>query len=183
MKREEVPIELMHGLDYLGHVDLTGWWLSEKFDGCRALWDGRRLISRGGFVVSAPVWWLDGLPQGLALDGEIFCGNGAAGRALASSAVRFGHWHPELRFMVFDQPTGAGNWDDRMRIAEAALSACEAGTAVPWHQAASTDDALGYARDIIARGGEGAVARDPSAPWSAGRSGWVLELKGGLFDR
>jgi hypothetical protein len=33
---------------------LTGWCASEKQDGCRALWDGQNLWSRGGRIIPIP---------------------------------------------------------------------------------------------------------------------------------
>ena len=38
-------------------TDLTGWWMSEKLDGVRAWWDGRRFLSRQGNVYHAPAWF------------------------------------------------------------------------------------------------------------------------------
>lgn len=49
-----------------------GWWMSEKLDGVRALWNGTRLISRGNRVIDAPDWFLRGLPSRVSLDGELY---------------------------------------------------------------------------------------------------------------
>ena len=52
--------------------DPTGWLMSEKLDGMRALWDGQgNLWSRAGHVVHAPEWFKQKLPGGLVLDGEL----------------------------------------------------------------------------------------------------------------
>lgn len=84
--------------------DVGGWWMSEKLDGHRALWDGGAsrgilasdvpyanvakdarykvppvatgLWSRYGKVIRAPDAWLDGLPRGVVLDGELYLGRG-----------------------------------------------------------------------------------------------------------
>ena len=53
-------------------VDPEGWYASEKFDGMRALWDGEKLMSRNNKPINAPEWFLDFLPSGVALDGELF---------------------------------------------------------------------------------------------------------------
>src|SRR3984957_16089302 len=42
-------------------ADLTGWWMSEKLDGVRAYWDGRKFLSRLGNVYNAPDWFVAGL--------------------------------------------------------------------------------------------------------------------------
>jgi DNA ligase-1 len=41
------------GFDYQGD-DPTGWFISEKFDGCRAYWDGQQLWTRSGKIIKAP---------------------------------------------------------------------------------------------------------------------------------
>lgn len=54
-----------------------GWWVSEKFDGQRAVWDGEKFISRGGsgnprVYPYIPRWFKALMPPGIALDGELF---------------------------------------------------------------------------------------------------------------
>ena len=59
----------------------VGWWVSEKLDGIRAIWDGEKFLSRnsstglGSKVFSyVPQFILDAMPAGVALDGEIWKG-------------------------------------------------------------------------------------------------------------
>jgi DNA ligase-1 len=81
--------------------NIYGWYASVKFDGTRAFWDGgvsrgmpkvnipwannakdrkdhtcTGLWSRYGNVIYAPDWWLDKLPSGVMLDGELWMGRG-----------------------------------------------------------------------------------------------------------
>lgn len=68
-------------------TDLTGWWMSEKLDGVRALWDGRQFLSRQGNVYHAPAWFKAGLPS-VPLGGEGPCSSRptrSAGRTPTSS--------------------------------------------------------------------------------------------------
>ena len=60
---------------YHGGIDVPDYWISEKLDGVRAVWDGRVLRFRSGNPVSAPQWFLDGLPAA-ALDGELWLARG-----------------------------------------------------------------------------------------------------------
>ena len=92
MKREF----LMLAKEWTGQ-DINGWYASIKYDGQRALWDGgvsrgmpkvnipwasvgrgsdicTGLWSRYGNVIHAPQWWLDKLPAGVILDGELWMG-------------------------------------------------------------------------------------------------------------
>ena len=55
-----------------------GWYMSEKFDGQRALWDGSKFITRGSpsnlprVYPYVPLWFIALMPPGIALDGEFF---------------------------------------------------------------------------------------------------------------
>jgi len=55
-----------------------GWYMSEKFDGQRALWDGAKFITRGSpsnlprVYPYVPVWIIALMPPGIPLDGEFY---------------------------------------------------------------------------------------------------------------
>lgn len=54
-----------------------GWWVSEKFDGQRAVWDGQKFVSRNSsgdprVYPYVPRWFVACMPPGIALDGELF---------------------------------------------------------------------------------------------------------------
>ena len=56
----------------------VGWYMSEKFDGQRALWDGEKFVTRGSgsgyprVYPYVPVWLIALMPPGIALDGEFY---------------------------------------------------------------------------------------------------------------
>ena len=55
-----------------------GWWVSEKFDGQRAVWDGAKFVSRGSGTGDprvypyVPRWFIALMPPSIALDGELY---------------------------------------------------------------------------------------------------------------
>lgn len=55
-----------------------GWYMSEKFDGQRALWDGAKFVTRGSpsgyprVYPYVPKWFIALMPPGIALDGEFY---------------------------------------------------------------------------------------------------------------
>jgi len=51
---------LMLAGEYLSRFALTGAWVSEKYDGVRGYWDGRRLVTRGGNPIAVPAWFTAG---------------------------------------------------------------------------------------------------------------------------
>ena len=56
--------------------DPTGYLMSEKLDGMRAVWDGSAMYTRSGGVIHAPSDFVSALPQAFSLDGELFLGRG-----------------------------------------------------------------------------------------------------------
>ena len=56
---------------------VSGYLVSEKYDGVRAIWDGSKLLSRQGNPIHAPNWFTEPLPKGVVLDGELWAGYGA----------------------------------------------------------------------------------------------------------
>ena len=48
-----------------GGQKISGWLMSEKLDGVRAIWTGSKLIIRNGNEFHAPAWFLAQLPCGI----------------------------------------------------------------------------------------------------------------------
>jgi DNA ligase-1 len=114
-----------------GVKDVSGWYASIKYDGQRCIWDGgvsrgkeKRTVpwancnkdgrykevqiatglwSRYGNVIHAPGWWLDKLPVGVVLDGELWEGRGLFQhtRSIVSSQTGWADWTC-VRLMVVD---------------------------------------------------------------------------------
>ncbi|MGH7816203.1 MAG: DNA ligase, partial [Candidatus Binatia bacterium] len=55
--------------------DPAKYLVSEKYDGVRAVWDGKVLRFRSGRAAPAPAWFIAKLPQE-ALDGELWLARG-----------------------------------------------------------------------------------------------------------
>ena len=78
----QLPFEVMLAHNYLDSKrkpiqDPVGWYMSEKFDGERAIWDGKNLCSRNNNVIAIPLWFRAYLEDvGHRLDGELFLGYG-----------------------------------------------------------------------------------------------------------
>lgn len=163
----------MHGLDWDGQ-NLAGWWLSEKLDGWRAYWDGQRFWTRQGKPLSAPCWFLEGMPI-QPLDGELYAGLGTTHNDVAR-CVLVGSWFG-LTFRPFDIPLPG-------EVAESAIAALSQ-LAMPRHcrpvsfrRAHSTDECLSAMEDVVARGGEGVMVRRPGSRYEPGkRTEALLKVK------
>src|SRR5438552_1193998 len=77
--------------------------VSEKMDGVRAYWDGKRLLSRWGKEFEVPKEFLYGLPCDITLDGELWMGRGTYEQLMSVLNVGEGDWS-SIKYCVFDLP-------------------------------------------------------------------------------
>lgn len=162
-------------------TDPTGWWMSEKLDGVRAVWDGRRLVSRLGNTFGAPEWFVEGLPTrttGRLLDGELWMGRGEF--QVTTSVVRSGAdkgWDRVL-YRVFDAPETEGGFEARQtalaRIAERAADHVQVVSQMRCTGRAHLEECLDY---VIANGGEGLMLRRAGSRYIGARSDTLLKVK------
>ena len=165
--------QMQHGTDWTHH-DMSGWIMSEKFDGCRAYWDGERLWSRGGMSPEIPAEWKANLPK-MHLDCELYDGIGGLSRC--GSALRYGKFTDTMVLKVFDAPHESGDYLTRLAVAESALSGLSFASVVDTTICVDNAHAVAYMQSIQARGGEGAMCRNPSTPYAKGRSNQILKVK------
>jgi len=164
--------DMQHGIDYDGQ-DISGWIATQKYDGCRAYWDGENLWSRGGLTINIPDEWRKVLPQGVHLDGEIYDGPGGVYRC--GVAIRYGRFTPTMRFMVFDCPSVPGDYLTRLE----SIALLEGGPLhIVSHKIISD---LCMAKDLLAKiiklDGEGLMLRKPDLKYTPGRTREILKFK------
>ncbi|MHB1186721.1 DNA ligase [Thiobacillus sp.] len=165
---------------YAADVDVGQYWVSEKFDGVRAQWDGRALRFRGGGLVPAPAWFTANFPA-VPLDGELWIARDAFDTL--SGIVRKvepvdADWR-QVHYLVFELPGAAGDFSARIRQMQAIVELA----AVPWLQAVEQTRVADRATlmrqlDVVVRaGGEGLMLHRADAPYLTGRSDALLKLK------
>ena len=172
------PVALANS--YEEGVDLSAYWVSEKLDGVRALWDGEALYSRRGNRFAAPPWFLRGFPE-TPLDGELWMGRGTF--ETLSGAVRRKVpdercWR-KIRYMVFDLPEHPGPFDERLRRMREWLAEIEAPYLGLIHQfrIAGHQELMAELERVVALGGEGLMLRRADSQHRAGRSDDLLKVK------
>jgi DNA ligase 1 len=163
-----------------GVANLSGWWISEKLDGVRALWDGARLLSRDGNPFAVPNWFTEGLPN-MHLDGELWidrgCFNQTAG--IVRRTTSGGEGWRQVRFLIFDAPRVAGPFERRQFFlrTETELENHDWSRLVE-HWPCENHRHLEESLAIVERaGGEGLMLRQPGSAYIAGRSSTLLKVK------
>lgn len=174
------PPLLMLGKHWQNTADPALYLISEKFDGVRAVWDGRVLRFRSGRLIAAPKWFTDALPA-TALDGELWMSRHSFDRT--SAAVRRhtpvdAEWQ-QVKYMIFDLPGAEGTFVQR----SAQIVELVAGKDVAWLQAVPQVrgvDPVALRRELVSRvgqGAEGLMLHRADALWIPGRSDDLRKLK------
>jgi DNA ligase 1 len=164
-----------------GHLDPRDWWMSEKLDGVRAYWDGKRFLSRLGNLYHAPDWFIAGLPAH-PLDGELFLARKAFQKtvAIVRRQDQSDLWK-QIKFLIFDAPAQGGPFEDRLRSLQTLTSHPHASL----HPHILCKD-VAHLKAELARieslGGEGLMLRQPHSLYVAGRSSTLLKVKSFLDD-
>jgi DNA ligase len=164
---------------YAGQIAPALCFVSEKYDGVRAIWDGGTLRHRSGRTVSAPASFLAALPP-LPLDGELWLGRG---RFDALSAIvrrvdpRESDWR-QVRYMVFDMPVAGPSFAVRRErlLALAPQLHAPVEIAPQWRGSDRAELERTLAR-TVSGGGEGLMLHAADAAYVAGRSDTLLKLK------
>lgn len=149
-----------------------GWVATEKFDGVRARWNGRELLSRYGKNIYAPDWWLAENIKFDYLDGELWCGRGQFQRTVSIvRSKRMDCTWELVKFVPIDLMNGKSfreNWPLIKGFHEHYLE-------LPYTK---FDEPLeDFLQKMYSLGGEGAMLRNPDTVWTDKRVDFLLKLK------
>ena len=160
--------------------DVSQWWISEKLDGVRAIWNGQKLHFRSGAQIQAPLWFTKNFPS-QPMDGELWMGRGTFDKL--SGIVRRKKpvntdWK-KVRYMLFELPEHSGTFTERVhKMVELTNSA-----KIPWLQAIpqirlnTEEELMKMLDDIVEKGGEGLMLHRADSLYHSGRSDDLLKLK------
>jgi len=175
----QIP-ELLLAQDYAPGVSPAAYFVSEKLDGVRAIWDGKILRFRSGKVINAPAWFTAKFPA-QALDGELWMGRhqfdpiSAATRRVIPDDDE---WH-QISYQVYELPNGFGNFADRLTAMKLVVDKA----AVPWlnvlaqFSVTDEDELQSTLTRYVELGAEGLMLHRKDAVWQTGRSDVLLKLK------
>lgn len=157
-------------------TDPTGWWMSEKLDGVRAIWDGTNFRTRNNNILYAPDWFKRGMPKD-RLDGELWLGHNMFQEAM--SIVRRhtanGGWK-KITYRVFAVPDAGTTFEDEIAFLN--------GLTLPAHikvviqsKCTGKHHLEQFLNIITQQDGEGVMLRKPGSKYIGRRSSILLKVK------
>jgi len=171
--------DVMLPLVYDGNIDFSDWLMSEKLDGVRGYWDGRRLLSKSGKPFDPSPAFTRNFPC-FPVEGELWGGRNTFEKTISIIKQQGPHdgWL-ELQFAIFDVPKASGGFETRLSQAAKWFDEHPSKYAFviehrPVVSRKHLDSAL---RRIETLGGEGIILRKRGSPYSPGRSRDILKVK------
>jgi len=179
---DPVPLALLLAETYqpTKALPISAYWVSEKLDGVRAVWDGHVLRYRSGRLVPAPAWFVAALPAE-PLDGELWLGRDRFDElsAIVRKTQPVDQEWRQVQYMIFDQPGGEGDFTTRLAHLKQLLGGQSASFVQIIEQFRLQDAKALKARlqAVVHAGGEGLMLHRADALYRAGRSDDLLKLK------
>lgn len=165
---------------YDGTQNVKDWLVSEKLDGIRCIWNGRRLYSRNNNEFFPPTWFTENFPRNICLDGELFLARGMFSETTSVVKKKKAHdgWNV-IKYVVFDAPFVNAKLTERLAYVESILSTVDSPYIVLHKQEIlkDTNDLDQRMKDIVKLNGEGLMLRDPRSKYENRRSHSMLKVK------
>ena len=176
---DTLPLQLATAYQHSVDLTINEYYVSEKLDGIRARWTGKKLITRNGNIIHSPPWFTRNWPD-VALDGELWVRRGAF-EYTASIVLRDSpdeRWR-DVTFMVFDLPNSLHTFEVRFKQMEAIVQSISVNTlsVIPQFTLPTQEALQSKLDDIVAAGGEGLMLHHKQSRYKDGRSEHLLKLK------
>jgi DNA ligase-1 len=159
--------------------EITGWVMSEKLDGIRGYWNGKKFLTRKGLVLNPPSWFIENFPP-FELDGELW--SKRRDFEFIQSTVLDktpGKAWEKITYNIFEVPNTKGSFLLRLKKAGAWFK-----THPNKHIRIIFQKKIKHRSDldlffdeIQSKGGEGVIVKDPQMPYHTGRTTHVLKVK------
>ncbi len=159
--------------------NISGWMMSEKFDGIRGYWDGKQLLSRQNKPINAPKWFTQDLPP-FALDGELWTARGDFEniQSIVMDDKPSEKWK-EITYNIFEVPRAEGNFTQRLQKAQDYITAHHLKNVrvIPQKICHDKKELKTFLDEVLKKRGEGVVIKDGSLGYFEGRSDSILKVK------
>jgi DNA ligase 1 len=177
-----------------------GWYAYEKYDGVRAIWTGKELIARptkkkgdslkGKVFGYVPDWFTERLPQGIALDGELWAGRGLFDTVAGLSNMKLGGKHRtqeliddiwrKMKYVVFDIPSNTIDpLSKRVELLKELVTKIKSKYIVysSYDVITSDEQMKALYASYTENGAEGIIIRSPDSFYEHKRSKYLLKMK------
>jgi DNA ligase-1 len=174
-----VSLDILLPMVYQEDIDISNWVMSEKLDGIRGYWDGKKLLSKNGLPFNPPEAFTKNLPD-FAVEGELWGGRNTFERTSGIVMRHEAHdgWL-DLKFGIFDVPQAGGGFLQRLNMAIQwfEIHPSEYAFVIKQKTVKGKDHLKEELLRVETLGGEGLIVRNPDSFYTIGRSAGILKVK------
>jgi DNA ligase-1 len=196
MQLENIPqksfnkntFSVMLAKNYTPDIDPSGYYLSEKLDGIRAVYHDGEYISRTNKPFYAPKWFSDHYPSNIVFDGELFTKRKdfKGIMSIATKKIPIDSEWDKVVYMVFDLPTVKLPFEERYELLknivdEINISGNMHINYVNQYQIKNMKELDEIHKQLTLKGAEGTMLRKPQSSYENIRSKNLLKVKD-FFD-
>lgn len=161
-------------------IAIEHYWVSEKLDGIRGYWTGKKLLTRKGNLIITPTWFTKNWPT-TAMDGELWLAREQFENTLScvsKKQVDESCWH-KISFMIFDLPTSAESFNQRVTTMESLVNqaANPKLKMIKQTKLQNLTDMYQLLDKVSAQQGEGLMLHHQDAIYQSGRNAHLLKVK------
>jgi len=163
--------------NYNNTIDPTGWFMSEKLDGVRAIYHNGVFHSRNEKLFISPLDFDTGFPHDIMLDGELWGGRGLFPKTSGQVRRKTNQNWSGIKYHVFDAPQISGTFEQRLSVL-LRLPVDKNLVIVEQIVCKGPGHLKDYETAIVHLGGEGVMLHNPLNEYYEGkRSANVLKVK------
>ncbi len=155
--------------------NISGWVMSEKLDGIRAYWNGKKLLSRNGKEIFAPTWFTKDYPP-FEIDGELWTKRGDFDNisSIVRDKIPSKYWK-DIKHHIFEVPNAKGNLFERLNKVKPYENNII--KIIPQIKIINKSHLKEFHKKLEILGAEGVVVRDPKASYINKRTSKALKVK------
>jgi DNA ligase-1 len=172
-------IELQKANTYNEKHSISGWMMSEKFDGIRAYWNGEKLLSKNGNIIYAPKWFTKDFPS-FKLDGELWTKRNDFEniQSIVLDKTPSPMWN-QITYNIFEVPNIKGNFRKRLNkiIKWQKINKNSYIKIIEQIECKNKQDLENYLNKLVNLKAEGVMIKNPSLEYFVGRSSNILKVK------
>ena len=169
-----MPTNVMLAHKWHNKIDPTGWLMSEKLDGVRAVYKNGLFLSRNNKPFNAPTFLQQKFD--VILDGELWLGRGRFNECSGIVRNKLSPNWSGITYKIIDYVDESGTFSEHYKYLNnidysSNISLIEQTICL------GLDHLLEFERTIIEQGGEGVMLRNPNTGYQFRRSNDLLKVK------
>ncbi len=172
-------LNLQKAKTYSEQYDIKGWLMSEKLDGIRAYWDGKKMLSKNGNIIHTPSWFIKDFPK-FKLDGELWTKRGDFEniQSIVLDKNPSKHWK-NITYNIFELPGEKGDFFKRLEKINSwqKLNNNKYIKIIEQIECKNKKHLDKYLGKMITLNAEGVMIKNPNLEYFVGRSSNILKVK------